>query len=313
MDKKTALTDFNHTDWLARFSEASRNQDGFRELRKEIFSDTVRIVRAGAYSINGMDVTISNDGITEKTILYRDAFRMPDPPTRYQTAFSVINADCLETANVLLKAGKKPCVLNMASRQNPGGGVFNGAGAQEENLFRRTNLFLSLYQFADFAEQYDIHRSKDSYPLDRDFGGVYSPGITVFRGSEANGYCLLSKPYMVSVVSVPAVNHPDLERGSSGAMRIAQPHIEATKNKIRTIFRIAAAHSHDALVLGAFGCGAFANPPRHIAEIFREVFSEDEFIGQFETVVFSIIDDHNSRKAHNPHGNVLPFLEVFGS
>ena len=31
--------------------------------------------------------------------------------------------------------------------------------------------------------------------MDVDFGGVYTPGVTVFRGDEANGYVLLDKPY----------------------------------------------------------------------------------------------------------------------
>jgi uncharacterized protein (TIGR02452 family) len=75
--------------------------------------------------------------------------------------------------------------------------------------------------------------------------------------------------------------------------------------------RIAGKYAHDSIVLGAFGCGAYANPPHHIASLFKEVFAEREFKGYFKTLVFSIIDDHNSRKEHNPDGNVLPFLNVF--
>ena len=33
----------------------------------------------------------------------------------------------------------------------------------------------------------------------------------------------------------------------------------------------AIAHGHDAVVLGAFGCGAFRNPAAHMAQLFREV------------------------------------------
>ncbi len=88
--------------------------------------------------------------------------------------------------------------------------------------------------------------------------------------------------------------------------------IEPAKEKIRTILRIAGKYNHDSLVLSAFGCGAFANPPNHVAELFKEVFSEDEFFGFFRNIVFAIFEDHNSEKEHNPMGNVLPFLEVFG-
>jgi uncharacterized protein (TIGR02452 family) len=64
-------------------------------------------------------------------------------------------------------------------------------------------------------------------------------------------------------------------------------------------------------VLGAFGCGAFRNPPRHMAELFKEVFQEREFQNRFPFVIFAILSDHNSWKEHNPEGNVLPFTSVF--
>lgn len=47
--------------------------------------------------------------------------------------------------------------------------------------------------------------------------------------------------------------------------------IDRTLSKMRTIFRIGLYHGHDALVLGAFGCGAFKNPPSQIAGLFKKV------------------------------------------
>jgi hypothetical protein len=32
----------------------------------------------------------------------------------------------------------------------------------------------------------------------------------------------------------------------------------------------------------------------------------------FKYIVFAIINDHNANKAHNPQGNIHPFVEVFG-
>mgnify|MGYP000199309063 CR=1 FL=1 len=71
------------------------------------------------------------------------------------------------------------------------------------------------------------------------------------------------------------------------------------------------AHGHDSLVLGALGCGAFCNPPRHIARLFHEVMEEPEFLNKYRYLVFAIIDDHNSRKSHNPEGNFKPFADEF--
>ena len=298
---------FDHIQWLKRFQIASLNKRGFREERKEIFQGTIKYVQANGYNIGHKNVVIDNNCIVS------EYFNKPEKlsqATKYDTKFSVINADCLETAEILLNSGFNPCVLNLASRQNPGGGVLNGAGAQEENLFRRTNLFMSLYQFAHYAEDYGIKKNENSYPLNRDTGGIYSKNITVFRGSEKSGYCLLTNTFKISFVSVAAINHPELIK-NNGLYCITDKLIAPTKEKIRTILRIAGKYEHDSLVLGAFGCGAFANPPNHMAELFKEVFLESEFSGVFRYVVFSIFEDHNSAKAHNPYGNVLPFFEVF--
>lgn len=301
--------DFDHIVWIHQFETASKNKIGFRELRTEVFQNTIALVKNGGYYVDDTFVTIPNTPMSEKTE-YFDKPNVLHNTGTYQTNYSVINADCLETAEVLAQAGLNPCVLNLASRQNPGGGVLIGAGAQEENIFRRSNLFLSLYQFASYAHQYGIKKHKKSYPLNSNTGGIYSADITVFRGSEKNGYCLLKKPYTVSMVTVSAITRPDLiER--NGTLYIADNLVEPAKEKMRTILRIAGKYNHNCLVLGAFGCGAFANPPNHIAELFKEVFSEKEFTAQFKIIVFAIFEDHNSHKRHNPNGNVLPFLEVF--
>jgi uncharacterized protein (TIGR02452 family) len=42
------------------------------------------------------------------------------------------------------------------------------------------------------------------------------------------------------------------------------------KAKIKTLLSVALESGHDALVLSALGCGAFACPPRHIAALFKE-------------------------------------------
>ena len=189
-------------------------------------------------------------------------------------------------------------------------GVLNGSAAQEENIFRRSNLFASLYQYADYAAQYGIVKNKKQYPLDRNYGGIYTPNATVFRSSESSGYALLQSPFQTSTVSVPAINRPELVK-INGMFRLAQHLIEPTKEKIRTVLRIAGKYRHNALVLSAFGCGAYSNPPEHIAALFREVFAETEFKNRFALVVFAIISDANSNRAHNPNGNFEPFRKVF--
>ncbi len=176
----------------------------------------------------------------------------------------------------------------------------SGAGAQEENLFRRSNLFVSLYP----------HQST-GYPLDRDHGGAFSPQAAFFRSSEASGYQLLPSTLHLDVVSVPALNRPELQQ-RDGTWELDPSLVPAAKERMRAILRIAAHQGNDALVLSAFGCGAFRNPPGHTARLFQEVFEEPEFAGAFALVVFAILEDHNAFREHNPEGNFVPFLRVFG-
>ena len=129
----------------------------------------------------------------------------------------------------------------------------------------------------------------------------------MFREPEENGCKLLDKPKYINVISVAAMNRPHIN--SFG--EIERILVEGVKNKRRTIFRIALKQGHDSLVLGAWGCGAFRNPPKHIAALFHEIMNEKEFKNKFRKIVFAIIEDQNSRKAHNPNGNLIPFKQEF--
>ena len=76
----------------------------------------------------------------------------------------------------------------------------------------------------------------------------------------------------------------------------------ATKTKIRAMLRVGLLHGHDAIVLGAWGCGAFRNPPKNMARLFHEVLREPEFARKYHVVRFAVIEDRNSR-----YSNFAPF------
>src|SRR5690606_41340903 len=298
-------------NWLRDFRKASEEGFGFRELRAEIFEQTVQAVQRGDYLNKDQKIEISNNPDSIKTIFYHQPDALSPGHLEIETQVRVIEADCLEVASLMQAAGMDVCILNMANRQNPGDGVRGGAGAQEENIFRRSNLFVSLYQFIDYGSEYEIRRNETfSYPLNRDTGGIYSRGVTVVRSSENTGYQFLDQPQKFDFVTVPAIHRPELVRRREHYF-IADHLVAPTKEKIRTILRIVGLNKNDCLILSAFGCGAFGNPPRHMATLFKEVFAEAEFQNRFKLIVFAIIDDHNSRKEHNPDGNLRGFGEVF--
>ncbi len=303
--------------WSESFmkAEQDRDNDSLHELRSLVFEDTVKDVLDGSYvSPSGKTVSFGDDsGMRDSSVVYGIPFTVKKWPKHDRPPkIEVINDDTLSVAHRLVELGGSVAVLNMASRQNPGGGVRHGAGAQEEYLFRCSNYFRSLYQFVWYASEYNLEERAALYPLDRDYGGAYSPDVTVFRGTEKEGYPKLEQPWKVAFIAVAALNKPELVIDSAGQYWLSPALVEPTKRKIRTIYRIALEHGHDQMVLGAFGCGAFANPPAHIARLFHEVLREDEFSLAFSHIVFAIVENHNSYSWFNPEGNFKPFKREFG-
>lgn len=266
-----------------------------RYLRREVWKNTLAIVENGGYSLNdGTIVMFPNENELDKEpTFYQNEIHPVFASVPFAPHITVASDDCLDIAHEWVTQGLEVSVLNMANRLNPGGGVKGGAGAQEEYLFRCSDYYRSLYRFTEYAKQYGIIRSPYQYPLNRDFGGIYSPNVTVFRGNELKGYPLLKEPFQVNMIAVAGMNRPELVQVND-EFRIAPELVEGIKNKIRTILCIACQHGQRNLVLGALGCGAFRNPPKHTAELFREVMSESEFKGAFSKICFAVKSDRNS-------------------
>ena len=283
-------------------------------LRIDIFNATLEVIRQGWYrTASGERVELpAAEEVMEAAEMYREPFHvMVDPTEPVTTEVRVENKDCVLAAKELIDAGYNPAMLNLADLYTPGGLVEYGSGAQEENLCRRSNLIVSLYAFSAMRiRQYPdigLVPKEEQYPMDERFGGIYSGIVTFFRESESTG-SRLEKPCNIPVISVAALNGPRI--GADGRMLSEETAI--TLDKMRTIFRIGQANFHDSLVLSALGCGAFANPPAHIASLFHQVIEEDEFHNKFRLIDFAILDGYRTGLAHNPEGNLLPFQREFG-
>lgn len=284
-------------------------------VRIELFESTLTLLRQGWYISNsGQRKSLpSVEEVMSAATMYREPVRvLIDPVAPVQTEVRVENDDCVVVAKRLIDEGYNPAMLNLADLYTPGGLVEYGSGAQEENLCRRSNLILSLYQFSQARiRQYPdlgLLQHADQYPMDERNGGVYSGIVTFFRGPESEGSLLEETPYNIPVISVAALSGPRI--GSDGMMLTQETEI--TLEKMRTIFRIGMANFHDSLVLSAMGCGAFANPPAHIAKLFHQVIEEDEFKNAFRLIDFAILDGYRTGLRHNPDGNLLPFQREFG-
>lgn len=188
------------------------------------------------------------------------------------------NETTLAAAFRLLDEGLEPVALNFASAKNPGGGFLGGARAQEESLARASALWACIERSA----MYPHHRARHHDAFYTDWV-IYSPRVPVFRDDRG---VLLEAPRRVSFLTSPAVNAGVVlsrDPGQRGAIRAAMA------GRIRRVLGAALEHGHEALVLGAWGCGVFRNDPEEVAELFSAALS-GPFRGAFKRVVFAVLD-----------------------
>ena len=179
----------------------------------------------------------------------------------------IIATDSLTAAHMLThpskSTGKKPqnaCILNMASPLRPGGGVYAGATSAEEFLCARTTLLPSL---------------KEEYYRLPELGGIYTSDVLVLRNSaslgDSAGELSPGERWYADVITAGMLRFPELEGEEDEEKRLEKKDREVVERKIRSVFRMAEGKGVRKLVLGAWGCGAYGNPVRDVAEAFRRV------------------------------------------
>ena len=207
----------------------------------------------------------------------------------------------LEAAEVYAKQGKKAGVLNFASATNPGGGVVNGSSAQEECICRSTTLYPCLNTDAMWNVFYKPHRKAANPLYNNDC--IYTTDVCVFK-SDTNFPEILPKDewWNVNILTCAA---PNLRERPSNAMnpyagnqaaKITPAELEKLLTKrIRRIFEIAVANGNEVLILGAFGCGAFRNPPEIVAKVFNNVIQG--YLCYFDAIEYAVY--HTEREVAN--------------
>ena len=288
-------------------------------LRQDVYKSNSEVFHAGGYICeSGKIVEIPiDDPMLTNTKVYAAPFDVKDIPVQSENiSFSTVNADCLIVAKELLDNGHNPCVMNLADAYVACGMYKRGSRAQEESLCRATTLSRSLFQFfkatsgkADrYAKDVNVEIQEYAYPLDLNYGGIYSPNVTVFRNAH-DLYSFAEDTFKVGIVSVAALDFNEkhgknLEYKAKGGGFTSEGE-QIMKNKIRTIYRIALANGHDSLVAGAFGCGAFRLPADEVARLVHEIINEAEFKNKFAKVIFAILDKEDKE------GKFAPFYELF--
>lgn len=179
--------------------------------------------------------------------------------------------DTISTTLFLARQGYTVCALNFADALTPGGLVWQGEVTQEEDLCRCTNLYESLIKPECIEDYYKYNQSLYSSKYSDRI--IYSKNVLIIR--ESLNYSLLKKPVKCNIVTCPApIVFPN-----------QQEYYDLIKNRIRGILKVVASNGNTAVVLGAWGCGAFGGDARAVGRAFSEVLRE---FSCFDAIYFSV-------------------------
>ena len=265
-----------------------------REKRVLLAQETLAICQQGYY-VNRLGEQVIIKSALQQTIDNTKLYRPMDfveihwlEAIESKTIIEVTTETTLAAAQRLVKAGHKTLCLNFASAKNAGGGFLNGSQAQEESLARSSGLYLSLISQ---EEMYFYNRGQKSC-FYSDYM-IYSPAVPVFR---ADNGALLDDYYVTSFITSPAVN--------AGVIRQREPErveeiYQIMSQRLEKVLWVAYENRYTSLVLGAWGCGVFANDPNMISKIFAELLGKQSRLATyFKHITYAIYDSSVNQKVY---------------
>ena len=263
-----------------------------------VFEDTEKLCQTNPRLIE----SIKKSTASQKIILERDNWIDQKKDLFEDTAKVIVSKKRTFEAAAGYK-GYHVAVHNFASASNPGGGVVNGANAQEECLCRCSGLYFCLKAPAMWDGFYQPHRDAHN-PIHND-DIIYTPSVTVFKSDTATPE-LMAEPdwFDVDIITCAAPNlrsQPSNQYNSHDGnvqVKIKDKDLLALHEKrLRRILEVALSEGCDTIILGAFGCGAFRNNPEIVALANRNVIKD--YMHAFKNIEFAIYcppqDDSNFR------------------
>lgn len=248
-----------------------------------------------------LKTAIENSIRNQKVYWEEEGITAPDMKGDAAPRLVISEKRTLEAAGPYAREGRRVCALNFASFVQPGGGVKKGAGAQEESICRISTLFPALDDKETAGPFYEKHRAiaeqnKESgrdfmeYRRNRD-DCIYTPGVIVFRKDTHDCELMPEEDwYETDIITCAA---PDLR--NAWQMPDSSELYSVIESRVLKVIQAAACHQAEVLILGAFGCGVFRNPPEMVASAFETVLKQ--YGPYFETVEFAL--GHNSRDGDN--------------
>lgn len=164
-------------------------------------------------------------------------------------------------------------MLDFASARKPGGFPERGAFAQEENICRCSNLFVTL---ANHPEYYRQNKNVSGVYTN---GALYARSVTIFK-DDVSYKRIQDRQVDVIVCPAPSIAVPDA----------------IIETRAEGIIKLAALKKVDTLILGAWGCGAFGQNPTVVGRAFAKALNNYNF---FKKVIFAVRAPVGDRDANN--------------
>lgn len=271
-----------------------------RSINVEIFEDTIRICQSE-------NVKESLRKSIDGQIFIGEQVTFETTKSRYTTPARIVVSNKRTIAAAAQYKGEKICILNFASATNPGGGVTRGSNAQEECICRITDLYPCLDDKQMLDMFYHHHKSmlkKGKMTALYNDDCIFTPDVCVLKSDTKEPVPLAENEiFSVDVITCAA---PNLREKTSNKMnsnsgntrmKISDAELKALHTKrANRILDIAKSKGEEVIILGAFGCGAFQNPPQVVAEGIKAAV--ESHIRDFKCIEFAVFcgrDDLNFR------------------
>lgn len=255
--------------------------------------ETMEIIKKGQYEVEGEIIKLPEFDY-ENVDVISPKYGVELLSEKGKNKKAVLKNVCIvpEDSFQAAKRYDNPLVMNFANAHKPGGGFALGAKAQEEALCRCSTLIASISS----KKAKEMYRYNNLHPTPLESDYMLLSKVCVFRNEKCE---LLRNPFLAGVITIPAPNRIGLAAFTS-LKRID----EAMIRRIQIMFLVAKENNYKSVVLGAWGCGAFHNIPKNVANCFRVVLEDYGYAEYFDNICFAIYGSEHSK-------NITAFRKCF--
>ncbi len=279
----------------------------YRQINKSVMHNTIELCEKLNFLRNSIETSISKE-----YVVYQDEKVEVESLVPNKDMKIIVSKERTFEAAEKYK-DRKVCCLDFANNYSVGGSPWY-ASAQEESMCRISTLYPCINaRRKDFYEkhiqEYETNKIDEMGSDDL----IYVPDVVVFKTDESIPRLKNEDDWFKTDVIVSATPELSMEyldmitssKWSHKADAYLDSYEDIMKSRIKKILDVAAKEKVEALILGAFGCGAFCNPPEIVADIFRSLIKNYSF----DIVEFAVYcsDDTTNFDVFN---NALKLLSV---